>query len=185
MTLKCRGLINEKTIYLEVRSVSSSWSPDGSNTEALHSENHSSCLIKMGRTQHKSCCWNVDDVSMHHPLLSFVIFQILSENTRLRGSRTRRSAGFLCKLPCWDRSLGETKVVATAQFSLESSTYFCTNTQRCHPLLTDAANRYCLGLLCRGSQKRICGWQEIILSSKMRIPSVNCMHFSKLSDFKL
>lgn len=93
MTWKGWGLINEKTVYLEVTSVSSSWSSDRRNIEVLHSENHSSCLNKMVKMQHKPCCWNVNDVSMHYPLLSFVIFQMLSEKMSLGGSGIRHSEG--------------------------------------------------------------------------------------------
>lgn len=93
MTWKCWGLINEKTVYLEVTSVSSSWSSDRRHIEVLHSENHSSCLNKMVKMQHKPCCWNVNDVSMHYPLLSFVIFQMLSEKMSLGGSGIRHSEG--------------------------------------------------------------------------------------------
>lgn len=139
----------------------------------------------MGKMQHEPCCWNVDGVSMNHPLLSFVIFQMLPEKMSLGGSGTRHSEGFLCKLPLWDRSLGEMNVVVTDQFSLESSTYFHTNMQCSLPLLTYFANTCSLGLLCRGTQNRICGSLAIILSSKVCTPSVNWTYFTKLPGFNL
>lgn len=80
MTWQCWGLINEKAIYFEVTSVSSSWSSHRKNIEALDSENHSNCLNKM---QHKPCCWNVVEVSLHDSLLSFVIFQRLPKKMTL------------------------------------------------------------------------------------------------------
>lgn len=93
------------------------------------------------------------------------------------------SEGFLCELPFQNRRFEEINVVVTDQFSLESSTYFYTSTQCCHPLLTDFANTYSLGMLCRGTQNRICGSLVIVLSSKMPIPSVNWTYFKKLSGF--
>lgn len=95
------------------------------------------------------------------------------------------SEGFLCELPFQNRRFEEINVVVTDQFSLESSTYFYTSTQCCHPLLTDFANTYSLGMLCRGTQIRICGSLVIVLSGKMPIPSVNWTYFTKLSSFNL
>lgn len=76
-------------------------------------------------------------------------------------------------------------VVVTDLFSSESNTYFYTNVQCGHSLLTDFSNINTLGWLCRGTQNRNCGLLETILSSKVRVPNVNCTYVTKLSSFNL
>lgn len=76
-------------------------------------------------------------------------------------------------------------VVVTDLFSSENNTYFYTNIQCSHSLLTDFSNINTLSWLCRGTQNRIYGLLEIILSSKMRLSTVNCTYITKLSSFNL